>query len=100
MELSIANAKDWYKVNSTNWSRFNSLLEALNSYDEKSQVKALFYLRNGKSSCEGLNKDTFLNKVKESIQKLSNSDIKRISENAKLILLDEKFEFLKIKGIE
>ncbi|MBN2348822.1 MAG: hypothetical protein JXJ22_08300 [Bacteroidales bacterium] len=95
--LSVQNAKIWYAENIGIWNRLDALVDALNSYDEKRQVKALFYLRNGKTKCQGLNQESYSNLLANPIQKLSNSEIKRVSENAKLILVDDKLDWLKIK---
>ncbi len=98
--LSIENAKRWFSLQGKNWKRFDALEEALKSYDEKRQVKALNYLRNGRSKCTGLNRDTYKDQLEGLIETLSKVDLKRISENAKLILLDDKFDWLTIKTID
>jgi hypothetical protein len=69
----------------------------LKSTDEKRQVKALFYIRNGISKCSGLTKDVYYDQLSREIVRLSGSDVQRISENAKLILLDTRLEWLSIK---
>ena len=79
------------------WNRLDALETSLKSSDEKQQVKALFYIRNGKTFCDGLDKNFYKNKLKDTIEKLSKSSTSRVSENAKLIMLDENFEWLLIK---
>lgn len=96
-KLSHDKVIDWWKKESKNWNRLDALVDALNSADEKRQVKALFYLRNGNSKCTELTKDVFDSKIKERIIELSKVKLKRVSEHAKLILLDEKYEWLKMK---
>ena len=96
-ELSVKKAESWYSLQGENWSRLDALEEALKSYDEKREVKALFYLRNGKTKCTGLSKDSYKTQLEELIENLSNVGIKRISENAKLILMDDKFDWLSVK---
>ena len=99
-ELSIKKANQWYALQGNNWNRLDALADALKSYDEKREVKALFYMRNGKSKCSGLNKDSYNTKLKELVEDLSKVEIKRISENAKLILLDDKFDWLTMKPVD
>ncbi len=96
-KLSVEKAEQWYGLKGENWSRLDALKEALKSYDEKRQVKALFYLRNGKTKCNGLSRDSYKTQLEGLIENLSKVGIKRISENAKLILLDDKFDWLSIK---
>ncbi len=98
LELCIEKVKNWFSIYGQNWKRFNALSEALKSYDEKRQVKALFYLRNGTTSCTGLTKDSYKAYLEELIRKLSRVGIKRVSENAKLILMDDDYDWLSIKA--
>jgi hypothetical protein len=95
--LSIKAAKTWWESEGSNWTRLDALLDALKSFDEKRQVKALFYLRNGTTKCEGLTKEFYYEEVSKEIVRLSGSDVQRISEHAKLILLDSKLDWLKMK---
>lgn len=98
-ELSIKEAKDWWKKEGDKWSRYNSLIKSLQSNDERSQVKGLFYLRNGKSSCKGLTKEAYKEKIEPLVIELSKSNLKRISEQAKLIMVDSEFDWMAIKPI-
>jgi len=95
--LSIEQARNWWITSSMRWNRLDALETSLKSSDEKQQVKALFYIRNGKTFCDGLDKNFYKNKLKDTIEKLSKSSTSRVSENAKLIMLDENFEWLLIK---
>lgn len=95
--LSITNVKNWWKINSTTFSRLEALDDALKSFDEKRQVKALFYMRNGITKCAGLTTEYYDDKLIKEISRLSRSDVQRISEHAKLILLDTSLEWLKMK---
>lgn len=97
-KLSVQNAKKWWKEEGASWTRLNALTEALQSYDEKRQNKALFYMRNGTTKCTGLTKDYYIDNISKDIVRLSSSDTKRISENAKLILFDTKFVWLDNKN--
>lgn len=98
-DLAVNAAKLWWKDQGSNFTRLKSLVNALQSTDEKRQVKALFYLRNGTSKCDGLSKDVYYNELIREVGRLSSSDIQRISEHAKLILLDTKFEWLALKEL-
>jgi hypothetical protein len=97
LQLSIRKAKAWWKDESVGWNRLNALVDALKSFDEKRQVKALFYIRNGDTKCTGLTKDYYIDNISKEIVRLSASDTQRISEHAKLILFDTKFVWLEPK---
>ena len=96
--LSIQKAQEWWSHNSGNWSRLEALVESLQSADEKCQVKALFYIRNGITRCTGLTKSFYEARLETIIRELAKNDLKRISENAKLILMDIDFEWLELKS--
>ncbi len=98
-DLSIKNAKDWWEEESKDWNRLSALVNALKSDDEKRQVKALFYIRNGKTQCTGLTKNYYKKNIHSIVNELSKVQTKRVSEHAKLILLDMNYEWLKIKKI-
>lgn len=98
--LSINKAQAWWNSESVNWSRLNALVNALKSTDEKRQVKALFYIRNGKTKCTGLNKAYYESELVELMRELAKTELKRVSENAKLILMDIDYEWLMLKPAE
>ncbi len=98
-KLSIAAAQRWWADEGGDWNRLNALMSALGSEDEKRQAKALAYLRNGKSRCSDLTVEAYKSKIEPLINELSKSPLKRISEQAKLIMLDSDFEWLKIKPV-
>jgi hypothetical protein len=97
--LSIKKAQEWWSRNSGKWNRLDALVESLQSTDEKCQVKALFYIRNGKTKCTGLSKAFYQDRLEPIIRELAKNELKRISENAKLILLDMDFEWLGLKSV-
>ncbi len=97
-ELSIKAVKEWREGEGSKFSRLNELVKALKSFDEKRQVKALFYMRNGETKCDGLTKDYYYEEIAKEIVRLSGSDVKRIAEHAKLILLDSKLDWLLMKN--
>lgn len=99
-KLSIENVKDWWDQNKDTWTRLQALVDALQSFDEKRQVKALFYIRNGSTKCTGLTKDFYIDNISKEIVRMSSSDTKRISEHARFILFDTKFEWLENKNPE
>jgi hypothetical protein len=96
-KLSVLSAKDWWAKENANWTRLQALINALKSFDEKRQVKALFYMRNGDSRCSGLTKDYYIDYISKEIVRLSSSDTQRVSEHARLILFDTKFLWLENK---
>lgn len=100
MKLSRNKVNSWQEKGTGDWSRLEALIDALNSSDEKRQVKALFYIRNGKTGCTGLDRRIFEAKIRGRIIELSKVNLKRVSEHAKLILLDKDLEWLKMKQIK
>lgn len=96
-EQAVRAVSDWWISENMQFSRLNELVEALKSFDEKRQVKALFYMRNGNTKCDGLTKEYYYEEIAKEIVRLSGSDVKRIAEHAKLILLDSKLEWLDMK---
>jgi hypothetical protein len=97
-KLSVRNAKDWWAREAESWTRLQALVEALKSFDEKRQVKALFYMRNGETNCSGLTKDYYIDNISKEIVRLSGSDTQRVSEHASNILTDTKFQWLETKN--
>lgn len=98
--LSIEKARKWWNSASSGWNRLDALREALNSQDDKCQVKALFYLRNGNTLCKGLTEKYYKSNLENTVKKLSRVKQGRVSEHAKLIMLDSDFDWLSIKPVE
>jgi hypothetical protein len=96
-DLSINEAREWWSRESDGWNRLGALVSALKSDDEKRQVKALFYMRNGKTQCTGLTKEYYEANIRSRVVELSKVQTKRVSEHAKLILLDANYDWLKMK---
>lgn len=94
--LSIKKAKEWWRAQN-DWTRLEALVKALQSFDEKRQVMALFYIRNGTTKCTGLNKEYYINQMAKEIVRLSSSEIQRIAEHAQQVLMDTKYYWLSIK---
>jgi hypothetical protein len=97
-KLSVKNAKDWWASEGSHWTRLQALVDALKSFDEKRQVKALFYMRNGETNCTGLTKEYYIDNIAKEIVRLSGSDTQRVSEHASNILSDTKFQWLETKN--
>lgn len=87
----------WWEENKNSWSRFNALKEALSSESEQRQSLALNYLRFEKTKCEGLNKNTYKREIKPLIEQIILRD-NRSAEQAKLLLEDDEYYWLKIKN--
>jgi hypothetical protein len=96
-EKSITSAQQWWTDNSDSWTRLKGLENAMKSEDERRRAKVLSYLRNGTTKCSGLDNNFYKSDLHAMITKLSKSNIKRVSEQAKLILDDTSQEWLKIK---
>lgn len=80
-KLQAEKVKKWWKVNSTKWTRLESLKEALISNDVNRISTAVQFLRFGETKCDGLNREVFLREIKPLALKLrdsKNEDIKEI----------------------
>ncbi len=99
-KLSVKNAKDWWAKEGNGWTRLQALVDALKSFDEKRQVKALFYMRNGETKCTGLTREYYIDNISREIVRLSGSDTQRVSEHALNILSDTKFQWLESKNLQ
>ena len=99
INLASEEAENWWAANKSTWTRLDALYDALKSYDEKRQVKALFYLRNGKSKCTGLTEDFYIDNLYREIRRLSKSETPRVSEHATFILMDIKYDWLELKPV-
>jgi hypothetical protein len=97
--LSIEQARKWWNTASPQWNRLEALEQALLSADEKCQIKALFYLRNGKTTCTRLTENFYKSRLENTIIKLTKSETNRVSENAKLIMLDSDYDWLLLKPV-
>jgi hypothetical protein len=96
LKLAIDKAENWWNENKK-FTRLDGLVGALQSFDERRQVKALFYMRNGTTKCSGLTTEFYDDKLIKEVSRLSRSNVKRISEHAKLIMLDSSLDWLKMK---
>lgn len=97
-KLSVKNALDWWEEEGSSWNRLLALTQALKSFDEKRQVKALFYLRNGETKCTGLTREYYFENIAKEIVRLSSSDTQRVSEHSLNILSDTKLLWLENKN--
>lgn len=97
-KMAVKKAKNWWLKESTDWNRFQGIIDALHSDDNRRQILALQYLRSGESKCKGLTIETYLDEIKSRITILSKSKITRISEQARFILNDTDFDFIRIKN--
>lgn len=79
-------ATEWWKATSNDWSRFQCLLEALRSEDPIRQSFAVHWLRFGKTRCEGLNRQTYEQRVRPEIERLAESNDEHLGRQAKLLL--------------
>jgi hypothetical protein len=96
-KLSVDAAKAWWNANGTDWSRLTSLVEALQSFDEKTTGKSSFYMRNSTTKCDGLTREYYFQEISKEIVRLNSSSIQRISEHAGQILTDRHLEWLEMK---
>lgn len=97
-KLSVQEAQKWWDSEGGGWSRYSAVISALKCDDEKRQARVLFYIRNGRTACTGLNSSSYKQDIEPLVAELAKSKLKRISEQAKLILVDTNFDWLLIKA--
>ncbi len=83
---AATRAKTWWQASSGGWTRFQGLLDALRSDDPVRQSFAIGWLRYGDTRCDGLNRDTYEQRVRPEIECLAESKDKGVSTQAKLLL--------------
>jgi len=98
-ELTVKVQK-WWDTTSTDWTRFNALKEALHSTNSNRQHKALHYLRFEKTNCDGLTKSSYIKELKPLVQGIKKNGKDGTDEQAKLLLTDREYYWLKIKKKE
>jgi hypothetical protein len=98
-ELAV-KVQTWWDTTQADWTRFNALKEALNSSNYNRQHKALHFLRFEKTNCKGLTKDSFDKELKPLVQKIKRNGEDGTDEQAKLLLSDREYYWLKIKQKE
>jgi len=92
-----ASVLTWWDTAQAGWTRFNALKEALNSSNSNRQHKALHYLRFEKTNCDGLTKDSFDKELKPLVQKIRRNGKDGTDLQARLLLSDSEYYWLKIK---
>lgn len=70
-EAASERANNWWKQRGPNWSRQNALIEALRSQDPVRAERAMNWVRNGTTRCEGFNREF----VKSRILPLSSNNL-------------------------
>ena len=89
----------WWDENKNTWTKFEAIKEALSCTDEERQVNVLHYLRFGKSKCDGLTLENYKNEILPLVEKIiQRNDSDRASLQAKHLLDDKEFYWLKIKN--
>jgi hypothetical protein len=87
---AVALATAWWARSSKGWSRLGALVEALESEDAVRQESALSWLRHGDTSCEGLLKEVFAERLLPGARRLGHSGDPGVK--AQAVALVEDFE--------
>jgi hypothetical protein len=95
-QLSI-KVYSWWIENEENWNRFDALKEALKSNNTNRQRSALHYLRFEKTECAGLTKQSYDSEIKNIVEELVKNGKDGVEEQARLLLRDEEYYWLKRK---
>jgi len=94
---AVARAKSWFQANGSKWSRFESLKDALINEDPFLQLSALNWLRFGITPCPGVSARTYDTAIRPQVVKLASSNNESVREQAKLLLDDREYYWLKYK---
>lgn len=89
----------WWSKNKDTWTRLGALKQALSSNNIHRQDLALEYLRFDQTMCDGLTIKSYEMEIKPLVKKIKhshNSD----AEQAKLLLQDNEYYWLKIKPVK
>jgi len=98
-QLAIKVEK-WWIENKANWNRFEAIKLALNSKNSNRQHKALHYLRFEKTNCEGLTKVSYNSELKPLVKVVKTEGENGAEKQAKLLLQDKEYYWLKSKTKE
>lgn len=94
-KIQSEKVEKWWKENNKNWSRLESIKEALISNDVNRISNAIQYLRFGETKCEGLNREVFLNDIKPLALKLKYSENKDIRDIGDLMEKEDLSNWLR-----
>ena len=95
-QMLADSVSNWWSKNQSSWTRFKALKEALASNDEQRQMLALQFLRNDETKCEGLTRNSYIKELLPLVNKIKASKNSE-ADQAKLLLDDKEFYWLKIK---
>jgi len=95
-QMLADSVSKWWDKNQSSWTRFKALKEALASPDEQRQSLAFEFLRFDETKCDGLTRDSYQKELMPLVQKIKDSK-NREAEQAKLLLDDKEYYWLKIK---
>ena len=94
---AIARVKTWWQNANASWNRFDALLEALRSDDPVRQLRALSWIRFGKTKCDGLTVESFNKHIVPEATRLLKSKDEGVRDQAKYLLDDKEGWWLKYK---
>ncbi len=82
---AAARARQWWARHGRHWSRYQAVVEALDSKDPRRQADILIWLRGGLSDCDGL-EAKFDREIRPRIAKLTSSPDPTVSQQAGYLL--------------
>ena len=96
-EEAVSRAKEWWSKAQSGWKRLDDLEEALMSDSFNRQSFAIEWMRYGKTACEGLDLETYRERLLPLIQRLGDSSDKGVRVQAMYLLEDTSFSWLDLK---
>lgn len=86
---AIAAAKAWWKMNRTDWSRYDALLSALRSGDSTHNQNALHWILNGEVPIAGVTRDSYQREILPLVQNVAKDSKDDYSRDlAKMLIKD------------
>ncbi|MEZ5429028.1 MAG: hypothetical protein R2747_22470 [Pyrinomonadaceae bacterium] len=83
---AVKKAKEWWENSSSQWKRFDAIVEGLKSDDADLQYRIFQWLRNGDTKCEGLSLESFDKLILPEVERLAKSENENIRKEAELLL--------------
>lgn len=96
-KLLAIEVENWWEINQSDWNRFVGLKDALSSKNIYRIHLALDYLRVGTTQCADLTRESYNEELKPLLRRIRLRGEYGISQHAKLIVKDKKYEWLEKK---
>lgn len=94
---AVSGANAWWANQGPTWTRYKGLQDALRSGNPIRQVRALEWMRNGTTRCDGLDPDTYRKDLLSTVEELAHSGNEDVRIQARYLLDDDEGWWWKYK---